>query len=78
MKYSSILLLGSMISILFHGGHPPFSTTSVVTIIGGIVSSQQDEVSEKHKRKDCPVCKGKGWYMSGDGIAKIQCNYCEP
>ena len=32
---------------------------------------------EKYKRKDCPVCKGKGWYISGDGIAKVDCGYCE-
>jgi hypothetical protein len=28
-------------------------------------------------RSDCPVCKGKGWYMSGDNILKIECTYCE-
>jgi hypothetical protein len=35
------------------------------------------EVTQKYKRKDCPICKGKGWYMSGDGILKIDCTYCE-
>jgi hypothetical protein len=23
------------------------------------------------------VCKGKGWYISGDGIKKVDCGYCE-
>jgi hypothetical protein len=54
------------------------STTAPVTLAGGIIKAKhtQDSVS-KYKRKDCPVCKGKGWYMSGDGILKIDCNYCE-
>jgi hypothetical protein len=46
--------------------------------VGAKVVSENSGVIEKYKRKDCPVCKGKGWYMSGDGIAKIQCQYCEP
>lgn len=54
-----------------------YSTTSVVTIIGGTILAQHTETVEKYKRKDCPVCEGKGWYMSGDGIKKIACQYCE-
>jgi hypothetical protein len=55
------------------------STTAPVVIAGGIIKAKHsDEITIKHKRKDCPVCKGKGWYMSGDGIKKIDCNYCEP
>lgn len=57
---------------------PKYSTTAVVTMVGGIMKASQHEDVQKHKRKDCPVCKGKGWYISGDGIAKIQCQYCEP
>ena len=58
---------------------PHYSTTAVVTFTGGIIKAkQQDAAVEKYKRKDCPVCKGKGWYLSGDGIAKINCQYCEP
>ena len=33
---------------------------------------------DETRRMDCPVCKGKGWYISGDGIEKIECQYCEP
>lgn len=54
-----------------------YSTTSVVTIVGGTILAQHTETVEKYKRKDCPVCEGKGWYMSGDGIKKIECQYCE-
>jgi hypothetical protein len=58
---------------------PKYSTTSVVTIVGGIVATTHKDIEvKKQKRKDCTVCKGKGWYLSGDGIAKINCQYCEP
>jgi hypothetical protein len=50
-----------------------------VTVAGAIIKSSQNEPTIiKYKRKDCPVCKGKGWYMSGDNIKKIDCTYCEP
>lgn len=61
------------------GGSYYGSTTAPVTLAGAIIKSKhKDEVTIKYKRKDCPVCKGKGWYMSGDDIKKIECNYCEP
>jgi len=54
------------------------STTAGVCLVGGAIKSESDIVVEKYKRKDCPVCKGKGWYIIGDGIAKVDCGYCEP
>jgi len=73
--FFQVLLIGSVVFSVA----PKYSTTSVVTLAGAIVKSkQEDTVAEKYKRKDCPVCKGKGWYLSGDGIAKINCQYCEP
>lgn len=57
----------------YHG-----STTSAVTLVGGIVKAQHIDSVKKYKRKDCPVCKGKGWYISGDKITKVDCGYCEP
>ena len=54
------------------------STMSGICLSGGIINSHQDSPVTKYKRKDCPVCKGKGWYISGDGIAKVDCGYCEP
>lgn len=73
--FSSLLIC----SVVFVSNKTNYSTTSVVTLAGAVVkASQNDAVVEKYKRKDCPVCKGKGWYLSGDGIAKINCQYCEP
>ena len=66
------------ISLLFTQYHYYGSTTGPVTLAGGIIKAKHvQEVIQKYKRKDCPVCKGKGWYMSGDGILKIYCTYCE-
>lgn len=74
------ILFGFLASsiLLFQAGYYG-STTAPVTVAGGIIKSKhRDDAVVKYKRKDCPVCKGKGWYMSGDGIKKIECNYCEP
>ena len=55
------------------------STTASVTLVAGIIKTKHlDDNTKKYKRKDCPVCKGKGWYMSGDDIQKVDCGYCEP
>lgn len=54
------------------------STTAPVTLAGAIISAKHSEVDKKYKRSECPVCKGKGWYISGDDIAKVDCGYCEP
>ena len=74
MIYKSLFLTVIATTLLF-SSTPKYSTTAVVTLIGArILSSDINQV--KYKRKDCPVCKGKGWYISGDGIAKINCQYC--
>lgn len=54
------------------------STTASVVLAGGIIKSQHTENVKKYKRKDCPVCRGKGWYISGDNISRVPCGYCEP
>lgn len=73
--YIGLLCVG----LLFTQSHYYGSTTGPVTVAGGIIKAKHSQENiEKYKRKDCPVCKGKGWYMSGDGIKKIECNYCEP
>lgn len=67
------------ISLLFMQQNYYGSTTAAVTLAGAIIKAKHNnENTEKYKRKDCKVCMGKGWYMSGDGIKKIECNYCEP
>lgn len=71
-----VLLLTS--SIFLTNGYYG-STTAPVTLAGGIIKAQSAvEITKKYKRKDCPVCKGAGWYISGDKIKKIECSYCEP
>jgi hypothetical protein len=77
----SYLLMTTVLFTAMYSAHNDYATTSVVTVVGAVISSQEqekDKVDTKYKRKDCPVCKGKGWYMSGDGIKKIECQYCEP
>ena len=53
------------------------STTSIVTMVGAVIKSQETPIVTKYKRASCPVCKGAGWYWSGDGIKKVECGYCE-
>jgi hypothetical protein len=50
---------------------------AAVALAGGVIKAKNIENVKKYKRKDCPVCKGKGWYISGDGIKKVSCGYCE-
>lgn len=71
-----LLLLASSV-IVASSNVDNVSTTAGVCLTAGVMSSEHTE-TEKYKRKDCPVCKGKGWYISGDGIAKVDCGYCEP
>lgn len=75
-KFVFLCLLSSTIVFGTYGYNG--STTSAVTLVGGVIKAQHIEVTNKYKRKDCPVCKGKGWYMSGDNIKKVDCGYCEP
>ena len=64
-------------SILFSQSSYYGSTTAPVVIAGAIIKASSIENVKKYKRKNCPVCKGTGWYMSGDGIKRIDCQYCE-
>ncbi len=54
------------------------STKSIVTIVGASVKANQTENVKKYKRSECPVCEGRGWYISGDKITRVDCGYCEP
>lgn len=78
LSISSILIAGIFTSYVSINDHS-YSTTAVVTLVGAVIKSSQSDVEvAKYKRKDCPVCKGKGWYISGDKISKVDCGYCEP
>lgn len=73
------IIATGLISVFFFSSSYYGSTTAPVILAGAVIKSKhKDEVVVKYKRKDCPVCKGKGWYMSGDDIKKIDCTYCEP
>ena len=73
----NILLVAAILSLSMYQFN--YSSKGIVVLVAGkIKASQNTEETVKHKRKDCPVCKGKGWYISGDGIEKIECQYCEP
>lgn len=75
MRYllASLLIATTVFQSSYYG-----STTAPVVIAGAIIKTSHMDTSTKYKRSDCPICKGKGWYMSGDGISKVECGYCEP
>jgi hypothetical protein len=54
------------------------SSKAVVALVGGIIKAKHIDKEKKYPRKDCPVCKGTGKYLSGDGIKMVDCGYCEP
>lgn len=63
---------------LFAANEYKGSTLAPVIISGSIIRTSNLEIVKKYPRKNCPVCKGKGWYISGDSIKKVDCGYCEP
>lgn len=69
-----MLLFGVLFGSYGYNG----STVSAVTLVGGIIKAQNIEISQKYKRKNCPICLGKGYYLSGDKITEVPCGYCEP
>jgi hypothetical protein len=75
---SSILILAAMGTIVAKDFQP--SSISAVSLIGGVIRARHiaEEQDTKYPRDECPVCEGKGWYQSGDGIEKVPCGYCEP
>lgn len=76
---SKILVFSLICSIgLFGSSSYQGSTLGTVVLSGAIIKASHIETNKKYPRKNCPVCKGKGWYMSGDTIKKVDCGYCEP
>lgn len=71
-----LLLIGSFLIASDYGYNG--SPTAAVTIVGGIIKTKHVDKEKKYPRKNCPVCKGTGKYLSGDGIKMVDCGYCEP
>lgn len=77
MKTATSLLVLAMMGFIVYDSYQPSSTSSV-GLVGGVIKARHSvEKDKKYPRKDCPVCLGKGWYISGDGIKKVDCGYCE-
>lgn len=76
LKYSLL----SLLAVTIVTGEPLYngSTTAAAVVSGGILKAKHQIDNKKYQRKDCPVCKGKGWYISGDGIKRVECGYCVP
>lgn len=77
MLFKSFIICLGLSSILYFQYNKTYSSTSVVTLVGAHIKAKNTPIINKYHRKDCPVCKGKGWYVSGDGIEKVNCGYCE-
>lgn len=74
---SKLILISFLSFGLWFSLGPKVSSLSVVTLVGAHIKARDVPINSKYPRKDCPVCKGKGWYISGDGIEKVDCGYCE-
>jgi len=75
-KLFCAVLIGSVLFVSNYGYEG--STTGAVTLVGGIIKAKHIDKEKKYPRKKCPVCKGTGKYLSGDGIKMVDCGYCEP
>lgn len=73
-----IFIISLLCCGIFTSINDNINTLSIVTLIGAKIKASQVHIEKKYRRKDCPVCEGKGWYISGDKIKKVDCGYCEP
>lgn len=74
---NKVILIAALGVPFLFGTIKPVSSTSVVTVVGAHIKARDFPINTKYKRKDCPVCKGTGKYISGDGIKEVDCGYCE-
>lgn len=74
----SFIVCALLSSMIFVASAYERSSTSVVCVSGAIIKSRWSNKEKKYPRDECPVCLGKGWYMSGDDITRVDCGYCEP
>jgi len=75
-KLLCAILIGSVLISSNYGYNG--TTTAAVALVGGIIKAKHVNQDKKYPRKNCPVCKGTGKYLSGDGIKMVDCGYCEP
>jgi hypothetical protein len=75
---NKVLFLLLSFGVIYTSNSYQGSTLAPVIIAGSVVKHEGSEIVKKYKRKDCPVCKGTGKYLSGDGIKMVECGYCEP
>ena len=75
---NKIILPLLFMSLFFSSNSYTGTATAPVIIAGSIIKNIGNEPSKKYKRKECPVCKGSGQYLSGDGIKMVDCGYCVP
>ena len=66
------------ISLLFGSNRYNGGSTAPVILSGSVIKNIGNEPVQKYPRKKCPICKGTGKYLSGDGIKMVDCGYCEP
>lgn len=73
-KFIPLLLIVSLFyaPIKYNG-----SSTAPVVVAGAVVKNIHNELVKKYPRDKCPICKGTGKYLSGDGLAMVDCGYCE-
>lgn len=75
---NKILFAVLSLGILYASNDYQGSTLAPVIVAGSVIKHEGTEIVKKYKRKDCPICKGTGKYLSGDGISMVDCGYCEP
>jgi hypothetical protein len=75
---NKILIALFFMTFLFSGSNRyDGGSAAPVVLAGSIVKNIGNEPVKKYPRKNCPVCKGTGKYLSGDGIKMVDCGYCE-
>ena len=75
---NKFIILALSTAVLFTSLSYDGGSMAPVVLAGAIIKSDGVEIKQKYKRKDCPVCKGTGKYVSGDKITVVDCGYCEP
>lgn len=76
-KVIAALLILSL-SSAYAGEYKGSTLAPTIVVAAKIQAGHIPSQFKKFKRKDCPVCKGTGKYLSGDKINWSECGYCLP